>query len=356
MTSFSRPGRWLILAALVICGAPSAFAKEFITRHCRDYGQPEIRFEVSDKTPAADAEWLLRTLEHMAAQGSRFRAGETIQIGWVVNRLEAAKRKTLRLVEPDMFSSPLTYQPSMSNTLRYTRLQKDTVESLEGDLPIVFSSMEHSAIVHTDYNNLRTLSLVREEPRGTDSGWRLLKSRDTLDQVSAEHYRTVSLYELALRRPDLIHLLALPPGITVRLEMDLQKSFFADERPIVVRAGSYMAQANAQRAEEDAAIEARFSPGQRSSRGLEVRAATPARFASPGRKTRRSRSPRSASRSIRGWRPSRTVGTSGCELKLAIPPRTRSFSLVARRPGRRGRSGHRHAAGIIRHDAKSPPP
>src|SRR5688572_18105307 len=107
MTSFSRPGRWLIVAALVICGAQSAFAKEYITRHCRDYGLPEIRFEVSDKTPAADVEWLLGTLEHMAAQGSRFRAGDTIQIGWVVNRLEAAKRKTLRLVEPDMFSSPL---------------------------------------------------------------------------------------------------------------------------------------------------------------------------------------------------------------------------------------------------------
>lgn len=77
-------------AALAVFVSGSAGAAEFITQRCTDYRHPETRFEVSDETPVEDAQWLIATLENMVSQGSRFRPGDTIQLGWMTNRLEKA--------------------------------------------------------------------------------------------------------------------------------------------------------------------------------------------------------------------------------------------------------------------------
>jgi hypothetical protein len=269
MLRFPRIGGLLVFMALIGCAMDSASAAEFITQRCKDYRHPEIRFEVSDDTPVEDAQWLIATLENMVSQGSKFRAGETIQFGWMVNRFEGAKGGTLRLLEPPMWSTaPADYQPSMTNTLYYLRRQKDTVESLEGGLPIVFPSMLQNALVHKDYSTLRTLTILREAPKGADSGWRLLKNGDMPEVLDETNYRTLSLFDLAVHGPNVAHLFALPPGTAIKIGMDLQKSYFFNSQSLTIRPDSYVARMNAKYVSENAELAASRAPSARTSRGV----------------------------------------------------------------------------------------
>jgi hypothetical protein len=235
-----------LVIALLLGSLHSAVAREFMTRNLKKYGQPEIRFEVSDQTPAADVEWLNSTLEDMVAKGKRFEDRDSVQIGWIRNRLQTAPGNTLRLLEPDFVTLPLKYQPTMTNTLRTARLQKDTVANLEGDWTLTYPFMDQTALVHQDYSKFVTLSLQRVVSYGQDSGWRLLAPRDSIGNVTAARYRSIPLYELALRRPEIVPLLGLPTGVAVKIGADQQKTFTANSgKPIPLRTGANTPPANA---------------------------------------------------------------------------------------------------------------
>lgn len=265
---FVTQHRLLVAMLVLLSGLEVASAREVITQKCKDFGQPEIRFDVAEKTPAADVDWFRQTLEGMVAEGSRFAAGQTIQIGWVTNRFQTAPGNTLRLLEPDWLSTPPKYVNTVTHTLRYMRMQRDTLASLEGDRELVFPKMDQTALVHQDYSGFLTWSFTRVPPQGRDSGWRLLPPRDTVGNITTARYRSISLYELAQHRPDVVHLYALPPGVSVRLAIDQQKSFFADGKPIAIRAGSFIEASNAARAAENAQIEGKSASTERTSRGL----------------------------------------------------------------------------------------
>src|SRR5690242_5545186 len=109
-----------IVAVLVglTLAAGEIHAAEFRTTQCGKYGQPEIVFQAQTASiPDVDREWLTRTLEEMVASGSRFKAGETLQLGWMVNRFEQGEGGTLRLQEPDMKSMPIAFIDRVDNTL-----------------------------------------------------------------------------------------------------------------------------------------------------------------------------------------------------------------------------------------------
>ncbi len=75
--------RTAALAALfLIVSARVALGAELRTTQCGKHGVPEIGFEVRSSTiPEADRQWVIKTLEDMVAGGSRFKAGETLQLG-----------------------------------------------------------------------------------------------------------------------------------------------------------------------------------------------------------------------------------------------------------------------------------
>jgi len=219
----------------------STQAAEFRTTQCSKHGHPEISFQVSSVAiPDVDPKWLVEGLEGMVASGSRFKAGETLQLGWMVNRFEKGPDGTLRLHEPDMQSMPIKFVDSADATLKAVRRQKDTVESFAEAVTMTFPSLLQSIIVPPDYETVTSLSLERREPEDRDSGWAMVGGENAPTQEEFAKYKLVSLYEFALRRPDLLHLLAMPPGTVIELPAKGPRQYFLDEKPLTVEAGSYL--------------------------------------------------------------------------------------------------------------------
>ena len=80
-----------ILSSIILAVSlpQSGVAAVYFTAKCSQFGHPEFQINVSDKKiPRADVDWFLSTLEGMVAGGERFRLGETMQIGWMIIKLE----------------------------------------------------------------------------------------------------------------------------------------------------------------------------------------------------------------------------------------------------------------------------
>jgi len=89
----------LLLIATFIGSA--AAAQEYSTTQCAKYGQPEFVFSIDDGPLSEQgAQWFRMTLEEMVAAGEKFKAGETLLVGPVPLKLEAAEDGKLRILEP----------------------------------------------------------------------------------------------------------------------------------------------------------------------------------------------------------------------------------------------------------------
>lgn len=225
----------------------TAGAAELRTTQCSKHRHPEISFQVtSSAIPEEDRQWLVKSLEQMVADGSRFKAGETLQLGWMLNRFEKGPNGTLRLQEPDMKSTPLVFVDSMDATLKTVRSQRDTVESFKQPMQADVPSLRQSIIVPPDYETAAAFAMMRDPPEEQhESGWFMMSGEDQPSEAELAKYQLVSLYEFALRRPDLLHLLALPPGTIIRLPASGRREYFFDEEPLPLTAGSFLDQLDA---------------------------------------------------------------------------------------------------------------
>lgn len=188
------------------------------TVNCRQFDHPEFQIQVSDHgVPALDISWLLRFLEESVAEGERFHAGETLQIGWMLTMLEAWEGDVLRIMEPDMKAIPIKFVDSVDSTLKHLRNQQDMVASVTPTRQPDFPSLRQSAVVHVDYKNVSSLLLTRYPAHETDSGWSLTDPNDEAGSQNPSRYVKVSLYQLGVERPDLIQFFALSPGLQVVL-------------------------------------------------------------------------------------------------------------------------------------------
>ncbi|VWD39003.1 hypothetical protein BLA50215_05237 [Burkholderia lata] len=186
------------------------------TIHCKRFDHPEFQIQVSDRTiPAVDIGWLLRFLEQSVAGGERFRAGETLQIGWMVTMLESGADDVLRIMEPDMRAIPIEFIDSVDSTLKHLRNQKDMAASVAPAQEPDFPSLRQSAVVHVNFKSAGSVLLTRYPARETDSGWTLTDLDDEAGSRDPSRYVKISLYQLGVNRPDLIQFLALPSGLQV---------------------------------------------------------------------------------------------------------------------------------------------
>jgi hypothetical protein len=186
------------------------------TVNCGRFDHPEFQLQVSDRAiPAQDIDWLLRFFEQRVADGERFRASETLQIGWMLTKLEDGEAGCLRVVEPDMKAIPINFIDSVDSTLKHLRNQKDIVESVVPQRQPDFPSLRQSVVVHGDYKNSSHVLLTRGNAIGTDSGWLLTDLNDEASSQDSSRFARISLYQLGVDRPELIKFFALPPGLQV---------------------------------------------------------------------------------------------------------------------------------------------
>jgi hypothetical protein len=215
----------VLLSAPTACTPPlgtsqGAAAEVYETSRCSEYGQPEFQFRVTNKAiPDVDIQLFLSDLEQLVANGERFKIGETMQIGWMITKLASGPNGRLVITEPDMKAIPIEFVDSLDNTLLHLRVQKDSVESLGKDVALAFPSLRQSIVVHKNYRAARQLTLERvdrkEDDRTDDSGWWLLDQADKAGNQNVDNFMKISLYQLAIDRPDLVKFLAIPRGYII---------------------------------------------------------------------------------------------------------------------------------------------
>lgn len=210
------------------------------TVDCKLFEHPEFQIQVSDRAvPAQDISWLLRFFERRVADGERFHAGETVQLGWMLTKLEAAVDGLLCVTEPDMKAIPISFVDSVDNTLKHLRNQKDVVESIAPTRQPDFPSLRQSAVLHVEYKRANRLLLRRTPAHEAYSGWSLSDPRVELDSQNLSQSLRISLYQLAVDRPDLVKFLALPPGLHVLLD-NLRIHVIGPEGELQPVPGSYL--------------------------------------------------------------------------------------------------------------------
>lgn len=232
----------------MLSASQAAVGATFLTSKCFQFGHPELQVSVSDQTiPRSDVDWFLATLESMVAAGGRFKAGETMQIGWMIMKIEQGDRGAIKLTEPDMKSIPVKFVDSANATIRHLRVQKDSVESVLPASSLQFPFLSQSVVVHVNYRQARKLVLERLAPRGTDSGWWFSDLSDASGSKDASRLMKISLYQLALDRPDLIKFFAFPNGAQV--VVDRQVGVLKDGVELPIKRGSLLDLLNQREAE-----------------------------------------------------------------------------------------------------------
>jgi len=227
-----------------LAGAADEPMQQHQTTRCSRHGQPEFQFSVAKRIPEQDVKWLVKTLEDWVEGGERFKDGETVQVGWMMLKLEKAGPQTLRLLEPDMKSFPIRFVDSVTATLAALRSQKDAIESIAPQPPIAFPQVGHAVFVHPKFKNAKDLLLMRGRPQGNASGWIVTDAQDERP-LQAQGLKLTSLYQLALDRPDLVKFMAFPEGYQVLAGDGKKIVVLLNGKAQQMRAGSFLERLNA---------------------------------------------------------------------------------------------------------------
>ena len=231
------------LLGLVLAGSVGSAmaAQHFSTMNCAKYGQPEFVFSVDDGALGEqDALWLRSTLEGMVAAGQRFKSGETLLLGPVVLKLEATEGGQLRVLEPDMKSMPFKYVPSVAKTLRIVRLQRYAADSLGVTDAMRFAPLHLPLLVTRNALQAPRILMMRSNSAGSGTGWVLSDAQDR--NIANGDLQAMSVYEAALKRPEIMDFLALPEQFSIVVASRKKFEIFKDGEPIKPLEGSYLAQ------------------------------------------------------------------------------------------------------------------
>jgi len=153
---------------------------------------------------------ILSYFEDEIRQGTVFRSGETVQMGWMLLMLKADENGDLDVWEPRFGEIPIIWVRGASKTYRQLVVQKSVAEQL-GVEPS-FPALTQSAVVSPEFMASTSFQMSRESSDGRDSGWFF-----TTDANVSNDGRPVSLFEIASKRPEVIPFLALPAASSAML-------------------------------------------------------------------------------------------------------------------------------------------
>lgn len=213
---------------------------EMATTRCALYAHPEFLVTYDeDVIPEIEVRSFLEGLENTVAEGSHYRAGQTVQVGWTILTLREGPGSQLELLEPDMVSFPIHFVPSIDRTLHHLRIQQYTAESVGLEDLMSFPTMQHSAIICSQPGK-DGLFLDRLEPKGHGSGWFIGCHDPEHEHQDPSALGFESLYELGRQFPQLIAFLALPPKTTVALDSAGRLEVSYDGKLLPAKEGSYL--------------------------------------------------------------------------------------------------------------------
>lgn len=178
------------------------------TTRCHEHGHPEISFEVARELPVPSIPGVLVDyFETAVAQGTSFRAGQTVLFGGSPLRLRALDG-TLGLETRD----PDGWTTDLGPALMRVWLQQEVARSVE--LTVAFPHVLSTAVICKQATKpLDGYFLSRTAPTAAqDSGWFVGCIDPEHDHQTAEALTLVTLLTLSHQHPALDDLLGLPPG------------------------------------------------------------------------------------------------------------------------------------------------
>jgi hypothetical protein len=163
--------------------------------------------------PAFGAQPILSYFEDAVKQGTVFKAGETVQMGWMLLMLKSTETGDLDVWEPRFGEIPIVWERGASKTYRQLIVQKNVAEQLH--VEPLFPLLRQSGVISPDFMAAKNFQMFREAPNGTgtDSGWLF-----TTEQNTSSDGRLASLFEIASERPEVIPFLALPASSSAVLK------------------------------------------------------------------------------------------------------------------------------------------
>ena len=212
------------------------------TTNCGKYGQQEISVAFEQRQVLeGDVKWLIEWLESEVANGRRFLPGKTIQIGWMITKIDELEDRLLKISEPDMKAFPVNFVDSVTNTLTHLRLQKMVAESVGIVDELSYPPLNHSAITCNWFREHVGFYMDRLSPKDSDSGWFIGCDDPNHDHQDPKHLQRKSLYELVVRHDrNIIPYLALPAGISAHIRNGVP-SFHRGEKELAILPNSYLA-------------------------------------------------------------------------------------------------------------------
>lgn len=216
----------------------------YSTKNCKNYDHPEIEFVVTNKSiPINDIEWIISTLEDVVSNGTKYKNEQTLQLGSTIVKFAEKSEGVLEIREPDFVSFPINFVNKLDNTLIYLRSQKDIVESVKEQTDLVYPSILESIVVHKNYISADKILLERTEIEPNISGWWVYDYDDQESVNDASNFSNISLYEFALKRPDLVKLLALPVGFQILSSVEGISLYMSNES-VDIKTDSYLDRLN----------------------------------------------------------------------------------------------------------------
>jgi hypothetical protein len=143
----------------------------FKTANCQKYNHSEFFFSCDTQIILQiDVDWLISFLEGEVQKGIKFSDGETMQLGWMLTKLQLMDDGYLHILEPDMKEIPIQFIDSVTNTLRHFRHQGDIVESCYERSQVNYPSIRAGIIVCNSYPQSQNVYMSKAQPEGNMSG------------------------------------------------------------------------------------------------------------------------------------------------------------------------------------------
>lgn len=159
-------------------------------------------------------EWLLKFFEAAVSTGRKFKLDDTIQIGWMINKVQQNSEGDLEIWEPVFNSIPINWVRGVNSTIKHLTLQKSVVELVDTE-PVFPSIIQAGAVMGNISNDCHNLQLVRNSSAQNDSGWQFT------GQVGGVKPEFHSLFQIACWCPGVVPFLALPPGSKISFSTEV---------------------------------------------------------------------------------------------------------------------------------------
>lgn len=186
---------------------------QYKTTSLSQFGHPEMVVDVSQEY-ASSVKWHFSYLESCVRDGTVFKPGETLKIGWMIVKLVARQDGTIEFWEPSFEQMPIKWRLGLNRTFQDLMVQSEICKKLntEPSFPSILDvGLLSDALIDGRFEFLMSRDVSSEK----ECGWCFVEL--DYNDLSISY---CSLFEIAVNRPMVIPFLAIPQICSVKFLKD----------------------------------------------------------------------------------------------------------------------------------------